>query len=709
MKTINSEFSTSSESILQSDSDIALESLGAREHDDIHRYYVQYLYPMRAYVKQTVVYTMKMLNANKKLRRKLYAAMICSLIIFYGAFLVFESDDLSVTIGFKNSKIENSSIEENLSGTSATYDEYGNLSPEALNSWNSLQKELQTTRPLANDRSYMNSYDTTELIEKQNYELMATNNFVKDREFKSFSIKSYQSNANIEGCFSKQKQCDAITLESNLEFSPKINYINEDIYELVQRLMKEDPWLKEHFEEIAKDKNVDLKQLAKNYLYRFGSSSQWIEDYQCYLVYSRLVIAPTKVRNLGFFSLIVSQAFDKNWNEIKGKKIPYLDITTPDNLAEQIAAIENQIPSIVNCSELPDKSLISKCNEDLKIQMEQIEEDKHNLLSKYYRIYPSLIKVPFKLFKNSGLSGPEDPKISLRKNKDGRTEPIVLFNRAHELYGRIMHAVLPHRRYMSTIPLYLASENMAGSQKNWSPIYSEDDGASDFSRGSITLVATVSPLIILNCSLDTGLCEKTFDVKDKADKSAKFYSSIRGGTSYVKLPPVVPDLRGRDIWVGLVKPHLDSCGASSRFYRMALTLLEKSNGNFHYSLITETLDFDRPVRSWSLKDNYSADGYNVRSPNSIISWDVVGQNNETHEYEDYMQISVSEADVESYVFVLKGVMNYITKSFQKPNLYEYIDWSNKASIDKRVNLGHDCYLTDARAYCYKYGAKYPKV
>lgn len=642
----------------------------------------------------------------KKLKQRTRVVVILLLlVIFYGCFLTVDKDTFTSVYRYHDIIHHNdSSIDENIRQLDIDID--GNLTPEALQTWNELQEELLNEKPHSMSRANMGSYDSTELIAKQNFDFMAISEFVTNRTFLPFKIRSYQSNAEINIYDKKDDQCKSISFEHDLYYSPEVKYIDEDHYELMKRLIKQDPRLKGVFEKIATDKKVNLKEVAEKYLFRFGSSAQWIEDYQCHLVYSRLVVSPSKYRNLGHFSLIISQAYDKDWNEIKGKKIPYLDVTIPDNLDEQVTAIENKYTE-TNCSESLDEGARAKCLEQREYNKEMMEDEKYELLSQYYRIYPSLVNVPFKIFKDAGLSGPEDPKISLRKNKDGKTEPIVYFNRGHEFLGRIMHAVFPHRAHVTTIPLYMPGEKNKESQKNWSPFYYEEDGATEISRGTVNLVTKVSPLTIVKCSLDSGVCEKTFDMKEKNGKTGDYFSEIRGGTSYIKLPPVVPELRSRNIWIGLVKPHINNCGESMRFYRPSLTLLEETDGDFYYSIISDQLDFDRPVRSWKLKDNYGAGGYNVRSPNSIISWDVINQNNETKEYEDYMQISFSEADVDSYIFVVKGVMNYIVNAFRSPKLYEFMDWKKKGA-NIRSDLQNDCFLKNLVKYCDAYGAKHPE-
>lgn len=58
--------------------------------------------------------------------------------------------------------------------------------------------------------------------------------------------------------------------------------------------------------------------------------------------YSRVVTSqPGKLKVS--LSLIKASAFDKDWDEIKGKQISYRDVNIPDDLEEQLALLDKSL------------------------------------------------------------------------------------------------------------------------------------------------------------------------------------------------------------------------------------------------------------------------------------------------------------------------------------------------------------------------------
>lgn len=149
-----------------------------------------------------------------------------------------------------------------------------------------------------------------------------------------------------------------------------------------------------------------------------------------------------------------------------------------------------------------------------------------------------------------------------------------------------------------------------------------------------------------------------------------------------------------------MKGHIKECGISDRLYRPSLAILEEENGKYFFNLITDTLHFNTEVLGWSEK-NFKADGYNVLSPNSVISWDVLSQNTETKSYDDYMQISVSQSDKGSYVIKMKGVLDFILQSYTKEGLNNNMDWES-SGLEDRIELGGVCFRKHLRNYCEEY-------
>ncbi|KAL3240120.1 uncharacterized protein RNJ42_05163 [Nakaseomyces bracarensis] len=614
--------------------------------------------------------------------------------------LLKASRNISGTNGdfvFENDIVDN--YRENCAGK-------GFKCPDIMEEWYVAQHSISKSRPNISSKGDLDNYDTTDLIDMQIPEFMATNDYIKDREFITSMLKNFQSNVNGIVGSEINDLCRQATFENEILFSPKTEPIPEDLFSLRQRLIKSDPSFKETLEAVAKDAGYsDLESVNKQW-FRFGSSTQWLPEYQCYLVFSRVLVTRNSIKDNPTVSIITAQAFDRNWKEIIGKRIPYLDVPIPDNLNELLDDIEKQFPFDEHCIGAHNETMLKQCLRDIEQTKMLIENKKTEILSRYYRIYPTVIDAPFQVTSQSNYQGPEDPKLSIRRNKDGRYEPIVLFNMDNKLYGRVMHVVMPHRKYVPVFPIYAIDRKLEGQQKNWSPLYHDDDGATDNSRGYVHLVQSTSPLTIMKCSLDTGVCNFVFDSENILGNKKFATSLIRGGTGFVRFPPVVPELNDRKIWVGLSKSHLYECGISKSYYRASLTVMEEIDGKYYISLYTDALDFNRTVRSWFQDRPGVATGVNVRSPNSIISWDVVSQDNDTKEYEDYMQISLSEADEMSYVLVLKGVMNYLIKSFKEKNVADVIDWKS-TDIELRAELAGACFINKLSKACIEYSRLHP--
>lgn len=575
-----------------------------------------------------------------------------------------------------------------------------------LDKWKVVREKISKSNARVASKKNFGDYDTSELISMQDPKFIATGDFIKDRKFKPAILKNFQSNIESNSGSNKKEMCKKATFSHEIFFSPEVQPIEEDLRALRERLMENDPRFDELFEDVAVDAGKTIEESIRDQWYQFGASAQWLEDYQCYLVFSRTLVTRNGAKGRPAVSLVTAQAFDRNWNEIFGKRIPYIDVTPPDDLDEQLEKIEKEFSIDEHCIGSENEQQLDECLKDVERSKKLLEKEKNKLISKYYMVYPTLIDIPFKVYLGNVWDGPEDPKISIRENEDGRKEPIVFFNMDSKVHGRSMYAVLPHRRFLTSFPLYDVDQSIEGNQKNWSPFYDESDSGNDFTRGYVHLVQSTSPVRIMRCSLDDGACNVTFDAKKVVGESEYQSSLVRGGSGFVRVPPVIPELAGRKLWVGLAKSHLPRCGISSTYYRPSLTVMEEINGTYYFSLFTDALDFNRSVRGWNRDRPNSAAYTNVRSPNSIIAWDVVSQDPDTLKYEDYMQISMSEADELSYVFVLKGVMNYLVESFNEKTVEDDLDW-HASDIAPRIDLSASCFIEGLYDQCEDYSKSHP--
>lgn len=242
---------------------------------------------------------------------------------------------------------------------------------------------------------------------------------------------------------------------------------------------------------------------------------------------------------------------------------------------------------------------------------------------------------------------------------------------------------------------------MRGSEKNWTPFFHPSDQAqSDISRGSIHFIYTFSPLDIIKCSLNDGFCEVVFDQETLVISKSNTFDGMRGGTQFVPLPPQIPVIQNKNIWVGFPKVHINNCGCGDVFYRPMLDVLIESNGIYHQELIVPAIDFDIEVLSWDGKST-TCQGKNVLNPNSIAHWDLVHQDPNTRQFEDYMTLTVSESDSFTKVVTLRGLLNYIIGIYDVKNMKdEFLPSKESNNIIGKTLM---CVIEGTKQHCSIYG------
>ena len=131
----------------------------------------------------------------------------------------------------------------------------------------------------------------------------------------------------------------------------------------------------------------------------------------------------------------------------------------------------------------------------------------------------------------------------------------------------------------------------------------------------------------------------------------------------------------------------------------------KRQGVYNLELVVPSLDFGINVLSWDLKGHYCFD-VNVLNPNSINYWEIVNQNPKTLEFDDYMSLTVSEADSNTEIVVVKGLLNYVLGIYRdKPMKEDFeINKSSNMIIGKTVG----CVAKATRDDCKEYGKTHPE-
>lgn len=497
--------------------------------------------------------------------------------------------------------------------------------------------------------------------------------------------------------------CKDLAYISEIEHSTDKVLLQDDLQGLRRKLKNEKSFLSKEVVNEDEEDGLTEKEIIQQKWFQFGTSAVWLEREQCYVAYSRVIYSPAGVRDEPHLSLVRAQAFDKNWKEIKGKRIPYVDLPIPNDMPEALKKVDKEL-GMFDCDEhKKDSSAYDSCLVENAKNRLLAQNRKEKIISKHYMTYPAILDIPFNPW--GDWRGPEDPKVILRQTKDYE-EPVVVFNIwDDQLDRRIMAAYMPHRKVDPLQKLSVMGREQRGVEKNWTPFFHKNTGESSVSRGFIHFIYSFSPLEILKCSLNDGFCEMVFEADTLRITEENHFGGFRGGTQFVRLPDVLPQVRGQNIWIGFPKQHISDCGCGSAYYRPMFSVLVEHSGVYSQELLVPAIGFGIDIISWDLKGTYCR-GVNILSPNAITHWDVVQQDPHTKLFEDYLTISLSEADINTRVVTIKGLLNYILKMYREKELQEKFLISEEAD----AIIGHTlkCLKSSAFNYCKVYGEKHPE-
>ena len=451
--------------------------------------------------------------------------------------------------------------------------------------------------------------------------------------------------------FNSDRICNDIAYNSVIEHSENKPVLQDNLKTIRRQLLqRSNHWLTKELKD-KRDRYFSEDEILNKQWFQFGGSSVWLEKEQCYLVFSRIVYSRLGRRNRPYVSLVRGQAFDKDWNEIIGKKISYMDVKND---------------GIEQTNELNDK-----------------------ILSRYYVTYPNIFDIPFGI--DGDWNGPEDPHIILKRTNNSE-EPIIFLNMFDTVEGkRRMYSFMPHRKIDSLIKLQIPNKILKKQEKNWTPFFHPSDLVENgVRRGFVHFIYTLSPLDILKCSLDDGVCDIEFSSETISDK----FDVIRGGSQFIQVPSFQTEGSiDKNIWIGFPKIHMSDCGCGEFFYRPMLVVLSEIDLHYQIDFVLPIVDFNIDVLSWDMATTECKET-NIMSPNSIIHWDIKSGNND-NSYEDYMSLTLSEADSLTKRITIKGIMNLVTELY-----------------DNEIQLGYDtkvskllmsCSIDKAQFQCSNYG------
>ncbi|CCC71990.1 hypothetical protein NCAS_0J00100 [Naumovozyma castellii] len=572
--------------------------------------------------------------------------------------------------------------------------------------------------------------DITTKLRFKNWSQSPLNDRIRNQEFVKDKLTGYISNLNLEKHHSKFAsggshshrqlggkneaefhkdydslvKCEDLQYVNTVEHSEWNKVLDDDLLTLRRDLLKNNDFLGKDITDPS-EKNWSEEEIINKHWFRFGGSSVWLDKYECHLVFSRVLYARKGVRDHPHVSMIRAQAFDRDWNEIKEKRIPYNDITHPKDLDLELKKLDHELglfpcDSIKHNTEEFDACVVEHTKSKIVT-----EKRKEKIMSRYFLTYPTVLDIRYRAA--GDWLGPEDPHVIVRKTKDIE-EPVVIFNMYDGGEGaRRVFSFMPSRK---NTPLLKFNINDSGRkfnswEKNWTPFFHQHLAESAFSRGSIHFIYTFSPLEILKCSLNDGVCSMVFEAKTLDLSKDNKFGGWRGGTQYIPLPEVLPQVKNKQIWVGFPKLHIDRCGCGLKFYRPMLSLLVESNGAYHQELAVPDIDFDMDVLSWDQKGTHCGQ-LNVLSPNAISYWEVASQAHHSKKYEDYMALSFSEADANTRVIVLRGILNYILEIYEKKAIMEDFEVSSKS--DLIIGRTLKCVVQKAKEDCKAYGKSHPE-
>lgn len=557
--------------------------------------------------------------------------------------------------------------------------------------------------------------DVSFLLKNQNWDKLGINNSIRNLNYTTKQLSGFIVNENlnrlqekidIEQSHSSEKflidNYDKMINCSHIEYKNEIEvYSNHDNFVLnfteVRNSLKNNtkvPHAKEYF--LPDEKSWSEEDIITKRWSGFGTAPVWIASENCYVAYTRVVYSKENRRDVSYMSLAYAQAFDKNWNELHDKRIFFRDTKMSQETQRELENLKLELES-ASCKNFKKDSLEhKKCVKQFVDEKLILQRKINEIYDEYSMNYPSVLRVPFVM--SERWNGPEDSHVVLKRDKDG-SEPVVIFNMGTP-NGRKIHAFMPHRKNNNIVEFNIIGKKLRGSEKNWAPFFDEKTSqSSKTAPGYIHFVYDFNPMEIIRCSLSTGECGQVLRASDYG-VSVGETNFLRGGTQYVPLPDIIPQVKGRNIWVGFIKGHTGKCGCGAKFYRPQLSVLMEKNGVFHLDLIAPIVNFGEEVLGWNLESNLCR-GYNIVSPSSISNWYVISQDPETKKFEDYLTLTVSEADSISKIINLRGVLNYLLGVYDNFDISDSFELGSSAK--NRLEKTYACVLETFNEGCALYG------
>ena len=458
----------------------------------------------------------------------------------------------------------------------------------------------------------------------------------------------------------KENELSDLSVCKDMEYKPKQKIQHSDPISIGNDIPFE--YVKEYLQKSGYAHMItklNLKDMNKSDWYTLSGSATWLPDMGCYLMASRLMYAP-KRRGSPVVSLIWMQLFDKEWNELLGRRIRYLGVTD-----EEVDEVLREV------------SLLGGRGKTTERRLDKISIK-----------FPTVLDVPF-VVKNDGTPlGPEDPRIISKGTGTNDTEPVILFNMLTDSKRRSMFAAFPLQKstngnkHKANILQFRhsgsSSLTIKAVEKNWVPFFENP-----YNPTKISFLYGVDPLVVFRCNLENGKCDKIQDDAKRIGASNGVHNHaskvvLRGGTNLMPVPQdkIRKLINDGDkslphLWVGFAKIHARNCGCGTSLYRPVMYILSKVGDAYNVDLMTQGLDFNMDVLEFDGEGTKCDENSpNVLIPNSIPFWDIKEKvhgllgGKSSDRYDDFMGLTISEADRNVKLIFLNNVMNYIVGLYQ---------------------------------------------
>lgn len=258
------------------------------------------------------------------------------------------------------------------------------------------------------------------------------------------NLKNYNEISNIFP--NNYKFCDNLKFRKEIEYSQVRPIIHDNLKNIRRDVISVTDFLSTSVNQVNEkwdEKKIIEKRWSKN-----STSSIWLENEQCYITLTSVWYSNKQDLEKPNVYLIRAQAYDKDWIEIKDKRIKRIDIDTPINLQTELNNIDLETNRLESCEKFTDSIDYNDCLSKKQKAAIDASQQKRKLLDRYFVTYPAIYR--FEYNTAGELKGPINPQIIVKKIDDNNEEPLVFFD-MNNADGRRMYVHFPHRSVANVV------------------------------------------------------------------------------------------------------------------------------------------------------------------------------------------------------------------------------------------------------------------